>query len=270
MAQVHVPGAHQVRGHCGAAAAAQTRCRPADRCRCCCLHCLALRALAETRPGFVEADVDHRIRSGILEILNRLPLGESLRPFAAPLCAVVTKQLVLDNEDNGITCMRILFDCHKHFHPAVEAEVQPFLSFFTALYGSWENNARYHFNEQFNQLYNGMMAAIATASSSSSGQSQPAPAAPLLPPRVICRSSESFKVSSESPLVVMTLLQSYARYVDGNVPTIIPLLMRALTTPAPKEPPPLPAALINLLTASSAPPPLFCRRRRRLSSGLRP
>ena len=188
--------------------------------------------------------MEHRIRATLLEILNRLPQGESLRPYAASLCAVATRQLPVDNEENAQTCIRILFDCHKHFHPALETEVQPFISFFTALFTSWETNARYHFNEQFNQLYNAIMAQLATEGSSQASQQ--------LPSKTLCRSTESIKVCCESPLVVMMLLQNYPRYVEQAVPQLIPLVIRALSQAAPKEPPPLPAALVNLLTPQPA------------------
>ena len=202
------------------------------------------RALSDTRPAFSEADVDHRIRAALLEILNRLPLGDSLRPYSAQLCALATRQLAIDNEENGLTCIRILFDCHKHYHPTLEAEVQPFITFFTSLYTNWETNVKYHFNEQFNQLYNACMAAVATQQGGSGTVSVPL----QLPAKQLCKASESLKCASESPLVVMMLLQNYQRYVDASVPQLIPLLIKALTQPAHKEPPPLPAALVNALT----------------------
>ena len=202
------------------------------------------RALTETRPAFNEMDVDHRIRAALLEILNRLPLGDSLRPYSAQLCALATRQLNIDNEENGLTCIRILFDCHKHYHPTLESDVQPFIGFFTSLYTNWDTNVKYHFNEQFNQLFNACMAAIATQHAASGTVSVPL----QLPAKQLCKASESLKCASESPLVVMMLLQNYQRYVDASVPQLIPLLIKALTQPAHKEPPPLPAALVNALT----------------------
>ena len=210
------------------------------------------RALSETRPAFTETDVDHRIRAALLEILNRLPLGDSLRPYSAALCALATRQLAVDNEENGLTCIRILFDCHKHYHPTLEAEVQPFIAFFTQLYASWDTNVKYHFNEQFNQLANTCMAAIATHSQTSGSGGGSASVPLQLPPKQLCKATESLKCASESPLAMMMLLQNYQRYVDASVPQLIPLLIKALTQPAHKEPPPLPAALINELTPAGS------------------
>ena len=223
---------------------------------------LLCRALSETRPGFTEVDVDHRIRSTLLDILNRLPQGDSLRPYAPSLCSVCTRALPVDDEECAVLCMRILFECHKHYSPTLEGEVGPFVAFFTQLFSSFEHNVRYHFNEQFNQLYNSMMAQLATAApqpppttaNAQQGQTQAAavPAsASQLPLKVLCKSVESIKVCYESPLVLMMLLQNYPRSVEPAVPGIIPLVIRALSQTAPKEPPPLPAALVNLLTSSS-------------------
>jgi transformation/transcription domain-associated protein len=39
-----------------------------------------------------------------------------------------------DNEDNAIICIRIIFDLHKNYRPALENEVQPFLDFVRGMY----------------------------------------------------------------------------------------------------------------------------------------
>ncbi len=46
--------------------------------------------------------------------------------------------------------------------------------------------------------------------------------------RVIPRSTESFKVLTECPLIVMLLFQLYPRYVESNIVALIPLMMKAL------------------------------------------
>ena len=75
-----------------------------------------------------------RFRHVILEILNRLPNNEVLRPYAPELLRVATETLSRDSEENALTCLRIIFDLHKNFRPALEGEVQSFLDLVQRIY----------------------------------------------------------------------------------------------------------------------------------------
>jgi transformation/transcription domain-associated protein len=73
--------------------------------------------------------VEHKLRNVVIEILNRLPHSEVIRPFVQDLLKLSMHVLTSDNEENGLICLRIIFDLHKNFRPALEPEVQPFLDF---------------------------------------------------------------------------------------------------------------------------------------------
>ena len=78
--------------------------------------------------------IENRFRRVVLEILNRLPNNELLRPYTSELLRIATETLANDNEDNALTCLRIVFDLHKSFRPALEGEVQAFLDLVRRLY----------------------------------------------------------------------------------------------------------------------------------------
>ena len=59
-------------------------------------------------------DEANKFRRVILEILNRLPNNDVLRPYTIELLDLATKVLVTDNEENALTAVRILFDLHKN------------------------------------------------------------------------------------------------------------------------------------------------------------
>lgn len=59
----------------------------------------------------------------LLEVLNRLPNNETLRPHVQDMLSLCMKLLELDNEENAVICLRILFDLHKNFRPSLEGEV---------------------------------------------------------------------------------------------------------------------------------------------------
>lgn len=50
-------------------------------------------------------------------------------------------------------------------------------------------------------------------------------------------STRSFKIITESPLVVMFLFQLYSRLVQTNIPTLLPLMVAAISVPGPANVP---------------------------------
>ena len=70
----------------------------------------------------------------LLEVLNRLPNNETLRPHVQSMLSLCMKLLEIDNEENAVICLRIIFDLHKNFRPTLEREVQPFLDFVQRIY----------------------------------------------------------------------------------------------------------------------------------------
>jgi len=80
--------------------------------------------------------IENRFRHTILEVLNRLPNNEVLRPYTRDLLRVATETLGRDNEENALTCLRIIFDLHKNYRPALEGEVQTFLDLVQKIYSS--------------------------------------------------------------------------------------------------------------------------------------
>lgn len=72
---------------------------------------------------------EHKLRNVVLEVLNRLPHNEVLRPYVPELLRLALQVLGSDNEDNAIIALRIIFDLHKNFRPHLEQQVQPFLDF---------------------------------------------------------------------------------------------------------------------------------------------
>ncbi|KAL0005220.1 hypothetical protein SO802_012781 [Lithocarpus litseifolius] len=51
-------------------------------------------------------------------------------------------------------------------------------------------------------------------------------------------STRSFKIVTESPLVVMFLFQLYSRLVQTNIPHLLPLMVAAISVPGPEKVPP--------------------------------
>ncbi|KAJ0907922.1 putative non-specific serine/threonine protein kinase [Helianthus annuus] len=97
-----------------------------------------------TKPQFTD-NPEHKLRNIIIEILNRLPHSEVLRPFVQELLKVAMHVLTTDNEENGLICIRIIFDLLRNFRPTQETEVQPFLDFVCKIYQNFRLTVSHFF-----------------------------------------------------------------------------------------------------------------------------
>jgi len=68
---------------------------------------------------------EHKLRNVVLEVLNRLPHNEVLRPYVPELLRLALQVLGSDNEDNAIIALRIIFDLHKNFRRTSSSRSSP-------------------------------------------------------------------------------------------------------------------------------------------------
>ncbi|KAL8472429.1 hypothetical protein ACS0TY_029584 [Phlomoides rotata] len=200
-----------------------------------------------TKPQFTD-NPEHKLRNIVIEILNRLPHSEVLRPFVQELLKVAMHVLTTDNEENGLICIRIIFDLLRNFRPSLEAEVQPFLDFVCKVYQNFKDTASYFFES-------GAVMAPPPAPPTTSGSlgsslsgddGKPIEVSDQLVSSggyvgaagQLNPSTRSFKVVTESPLVVMFLFQLYGRLVQTNIPHLLPLMVTAISVPGPEKVPP--------------------------------
>ncbi|KAF7809661.1 transformation/transcription domain-associated protein-like [Senna tora] len=179
-----------------------------------------------TKPQFVD-NPEHKLRNIVVEILNRLPHSEVLRPFVQDLLKVAMQVLTTDNEENGLICIRIIFDLLRNFRPTLENEVQPFLDFVCKIYQNFQLTVGHFFE---NGAVAGDDVKPMETSLSDQGISTASATGLQLNP-----STRSFKIVTESPLVVMFLFQLYSRLVQANIPQLLPLMVAAISVPGPEK-----------------------------------
>jgi transformation/transcription domain-associated protein len=165
-------------------------------------------------PQLVENE-ENKIRLGILEILNKFPTNEVLKPYVFELMTIALKVFVEDNEDNAIIALKIIFELHKSFRPALEPSVQPFLDAVLRIYNNMPNSVRIVFS-----VAPTTAAEVARARSLQNGE--PVPLIPL-------KSVESFKVLTECPLIVMLLFQFYPKCIPKAMQQMVPQMLNFLT-----------------------------------------
>ncbi|KAE9606640.1 putative transcription-associated protein [Lupinus albus] len=182
-----------------------------------------------TKPQFVD-NPEHKLRNIVVEILNRLPHSEVLRPFVQDLLKVAMQVLTTDNEENGLICIRIIFDLLRNFRPTLENEVQPFLDFVCKIYQNFKLTVSHFFDnmvmigEDVKPMETSLSDQVINTTAATGSQLNP--------------SIRSFKIVTESPLVVMFLFQLYSRLVQANIPQLLPLMVAAISVPGPERVPP--------------------------------
>lgn len=162
-----------------------------------------------TKPQQVD-NVVHQVRAIILEILHRLPHNETLRAKFLEVFALAMQILRTDNEENAITAIHIIFDLHKNYRHHLGSQVEPFLDFVRLLYESFP----------------------AAVKSLLLTKRPPDPAGQT-GLRRMATSSQSFKVMTESPLLVMFVFQLYPVYIKTHAPRLVPLMIRAIEVDLP-------------------------------------
>lgn len=183
-----------------------------------------------TKPQFTD-NPEHKLRNIIVEILNRLPHSEVLRPFVQDLLKVAMQVLTTDNEENGLICIRIIFDLLRNFRPTLENEVQPFLDFVCKIYQNFRSTVSHFFES--GALGGEDVKPMETSSSDQGISTGAYGGTGHLNP-----STRSFKIVTESPLVVLFLFQLYGRLVQTNIPHLLPLMVAAISVPGPEKVPP--------------------------------
>jgi transformation/transcription domain-associated protein len=89
--------------------------------------------LKEGSPSPTDA-LESRSRNLVLEIFSRLPFNEGMRPHSKPLLKLLLHLLSIENEENGLICLRVIVELHKVYRNHLEAEVNTFIEFATNMF----------------------------------------------------------------------------------------------------------------------------------------
>ncbi|KAI9104837.1 hypothetical protein DFS34DRAFT_691063 [Phlyctochytrium arcticum] len=178
--------------------------------------------LIDEAPAFISNAPVQKLRSTILEIIQRLPQDEILRTLMPDLMKALMHVLKEDNEENGCLALKIIVDFHKAYKAALEEWVQPFFEIVQEMYQNMEEAVKDVFDES-------------STATIIAPQAVPAPDSPApseggeMAARTLQRSLFSFKVLTECPIIIALLFQLYRKYVNANVPVFVPLIIHCLT-----------------------------------------
>jgi transformation/transcription domain-associated protein len=172
---------------------------------------------------------EHRIRLLILEIINRLPNNhEALRAHAIEANSVLMNILENDNEENALVALRIFIDLHRNFRAVLEEkEVQPFLDFVVNLYENLPTTVHEIFDARNGAgLVSPTQPSPFASSADTPGSSNASEFGVTITGKHITKSSASFKVLTECPIIIVILFQLYRKYVANNIPRFVEVIIQ--------------------------------------------
>ncbi|KAJ1995714.1 transcription-associated protein 1 [Coemansia sp. RSA 1358] len=179
--------------------------------------------LLKTPPVFVSSAPEQKLRSTLLEIIQRIPHSEVFRPIVLEVVTTLVSLVKIENEDNAVVCLKIIYELHRMYRQLLESIAVPFLDLATDIY----RNA--------DQMLKTMDSADTPASLStpnvnllSPSAMSPGPDTGDVATKNLLKATSSFKVLTEIPIIVVSIIQANRRHADPFVNNILPLILHML------------------------------------------
>ncbi|KAF7559003.1 hypothetical protein G7046_g5162 [Stylonectria norvegica] len=185
---------------------------------------------------------EQKLRNCILEVLNRLPTSpappEPFEPYAEEIVDLLMQLVRTDNEDNATLCVKITSDIMRHQHKVLQGKVQSFLTLIQELFEQMEKVVREQLDNA-SLTAPSQLGAPSTPGSSQANFQSPRPGSPVASVtdlgadpqqqnRPLLKGTQSFKVISECPIIVVSIFQIYRNMVQPNVKKFVPLIQSVL------------------------------------------
>ena len=201
-----------------------------------------LKLLQEGTSHFIAELHIQQVRKLVLEMIQRLPANDLLKPYAKNILSLTFKLLEKENEENVLVCLRIIIELHKQFRPAHSAEITHFLQFVKSIYNElpqhlgkiFESRGPIKVKELSELNSDALLAETFTITSVQTEKKTPDGASnisySLIPKAVL-----SLKVLQELPIIVVLMYQLYKNHVHPEVAEFIPLIMNTISLQPPQH-----------------------------------
>lgn len=201
-----------------------------------------MKVLQEGDPHFISEYSVQQMRKLILEMIHRIPVSETVKPYVKPILVMCLKLLQTDNEENVLVCLRIMIDLHKQYRPAFHPEIQHFLNYVKTIYSDLPKHLTKIFEPKqqlrvkdikdlnIEQILPEIYTITQIQAEKKSADGKVTAASFNLIPKGIY----SLKVLQELPIIVVLMYQIYKHVVHQQVMEFVPLIMTTITLqPAP-------------------------------------
>lgn len=163
--------------------------------------------LQSGEPAFQKDTVDYSFRRVLFEILNRLPVNESVRTHVNSIFNCMLHILRHDNEENGVTACKTLVDLVRSYRLLTDEGLKEFIAIFHEVFR--------HMKEHLEQYL--------------------AEDSPLLDANATLPALRSFKVLGEMAMVMVIMAQVHGPQVSSTIQTITSQAFATLALESPAQ-----------------------------------
>lgn len=165
--------------------------------------------------SFNSSSPEQKLRNLVLEIIHRSIMTETFQPYAEEILVTLTRILELENEDNGVLCMKIITSLHKAYKTTLQHHVDPFIDIINKVYDNMD--------ETVNNVFSESQQALAEEDNE---------AGPFIEDsnnsKTLNKAMYSFKTLAECPITMVSLYSSYKTLVQTSLPIFLPKIIHIL------------------------------------------
>ncbi|TGZ65912.1 hypothetical protein CRM22_005642 [Opisthorchis felineus] len=187
--------------------------------------------LSSTEPQILQESPIQQLRRISLEILQKVPNGDHVRPYARSILSLLFKLVEVENEENVLLCVKLIIDLHKYYRPSFSLDVTSFLTFVRRVYRGLQNETSNIFDprspievQSFDELEVGDVISK-TFTITTIHTQEPKEDGTFKTYHILPKSCFSLKVMQEIPILVVLMYQLFKQHIHQDVSEFIPLIM---------------------------------------------
>jgi len=196
-----------------------------------------LKILQEGSAHFIAELHIQQVRKLVLEMIQRMPANDLLKPYAKNILSLTFKLLEFENEENVLVCLRIIIELHKQFRPSHTVEITHFLQFVKSIYNELPNHLNKIFEprgaikvKDLTELnIEALLCETFTITTIQTEKKTPDNTGSNISYSLIPKAVLSLKVLQELPIIVVLMYQLYKQFVHQEVAEFIPLIMNTIS-----------------------------------------
>lgn len=98
---------------------------------------LIIATIEQTPISMISTSPEHKLRHCLLDCLCRLQFTETFKPAAITVMQLIMQVARIDNEENGVLCLKALLNLHKAYKASIISElVKPFFDLYVEIIGN--------------------------------------------------------------------------------------------------------------------------------------
>ncbi|KAJ2731298.1 transcription-associated protein 1 [Coemansia sp. BCRC 34962] len=179
--------------------------------------------LLKTLPVFVGSAPEQKLRSTILEIIQRIPHSEIFRPIVLEVVTTLLSLVKIENEDNAVLCLKIIYELHRVYRQLLESMAAPFLELAAEIYRNADQMLK-----AMDTMDTPVPHPTPNANLLSPSAMSPGPDVGDMSNKNLGRATTSLKVMTEIPIIMVSVIQANRRHADPFVTGILPLILHML------------------------------------------